>query len=275
MDFQPQFIVAGLLPLLARGVVRVMPRKWRKHRRVAGLGLWGSAKELRRHFDDTEQAKDRHTHWVAIEGASAILTRLVIPCPPKKASSEIWRTFLAHIVTAAVDGDASRGRAVLSRPDWKSLDDHSGFAERSPAPASIGDQTGPSEVSVEERIFTSKTAAELFASIEHLTQLEMERVIAPHIGKWIRVQSVIQDMRSDDDFVVVWIGGKFEPTPVLSFEKDAWSARLETMSRGTPLAACGRIQKIGLMAMVLVDCEIVDVEGENDTFRRPSPRRAE
>ena len=127
----------------------------------------------------------------------------------------------------------------------------------------------------EERIFTTKTAGELFASVEHLTQLEMERVVAPHIGKWIRVQSVIQDMRSDGGFVVVWIGGKFQPTPILWFEKNAWSARLETMSRGSSLAAWGRIQKIGLMAMVLVDCEIVDVEGENDTFRCPSPRRSD
>ncbi len=250
-----------------------MPSKWRKHRRVAGLGLWGSTKELRRHFDDTEKTNDRHVHWVAIEGASAILTRLAIPCPPKDAGPEIWRAFLAHIVAAAADGDISTCRAVLSGHDWKSLDDYSGFGAPAPAPVSIGDRTGTPGVSVEERIFTSKTAGELFASVEHLTQLEMERVVAPHIGKWIRVQSVIQDILPESECLKVWIGQKFDPTPVLLFERDVWFAHLETMSRGHTIAACGKIQDIGLMAMVLRDCEIVDVEGENDTFRRPSPRR--
>ncbi len=124
----------------------------------------------------------------------------------------------------------------------------------------------------EERIYTTKTAGDLFSSVSDLTELEMQRFVQPHIGKWIRVQSVVQDMRTEGDFVVVWIGQKFDPTSVLWFEKDAWLARLETMSLGHNLAACGRIQKIGLIAMTLVDCEIVDEVGENDAFRRPSTR---
>ena len=103
----------------------------------------------------------------------------------------------------------------------------------------------------EERICTTKTAGELFASVVDLTGLEMQRLVQPHIGKWIRVQSVIQDMRPEGEFLVVWIGHKFEPTPVLWFERDAWFAHLETMSRGHTLAACGKIQAIGLMSMVL------------------------
>lgn len=124
----------------------------------------------------------------------------------------------------------------------------------------------------EERIYTTKTAGELFASVVDLTELEMQRFVQPHIGKWIRVQSVIQDMRREGEHVVVRIGHWFEPTPVLRFSKDPWFNRLETMSRGHTLAACGKIQFIGLMAMVLVDCEIVDTEAENDAFRSVSGR---
>ena len=124
----------------------------------------------------------------------------------------------------------------------------------------------------EKRSFTTKTAGELFASVVDLTELEIQRFVQPHIGKWIRVQSVIQDMRREGEFVVVQIGYWFEPTPVLRFSRDPWFARLETMSRGHTLAACGKIRAIGLMAMDLVDCEIVDVEGENDAFRLVSRR---
>ena len=128
------------------------------------------------------------------------------------------------------------------------------------------------DVVEEERIFTKRSAGELFASAVEMTELQMEHFVKPHIGKWIRVQSFIQDMRTEGAFVTVWIGGKFEPTPILQFQKDVWLGHLETMRRGEILAACGKIQSVGLMTMVLVDCEIVDVEGENDAFRRPSPR---
>ena len=263
MDFHPQIILSDLFRPLARGAVAVMPSKLRRYRWIAGLGLWGSAKELRRHFDDTEQTKDRHTHRVAIEGASAVLSRLAIPCPPNDADPEIWREFLSHIILPAAGCDISRCRAMLNELGWTSPDAPPEFAAPSPEPAS----------SVEERIFTSQTAAELFASVEHLTQLEMERVVAPHIGKWLRVQSVIQEMTEDELFLYVTLGTWAEPNPVLRFNKEGWESILETMSRGQTLAAHGKIHSIGLMRMRLTSCEVVEEEGENESFRLPDPGR--
>lgn len=128
----------------------------------------------------------------------------------------------------------------------------------------------PTNPDSEKRICSPRAAAELFAGVVGLTELEMERVVAPYIGKWIRVQSVIQDIWSDDNFLYVRLGLWFEPTPILRFEKEMWKSHLEMMSKGDSLASCGKIVSIGLLAMKLIDCEIVDIEGDNESFRRPS-----
>ena len=130
-----------------------------------------------------------------------------------------------------------------------------------------------SEVGQEERVFTERTAGELLASVIDLTEIQIERFAEPHIGKWIRVQSDVQDMSQDNSFLYVRLGVRLGLTILLQFEKGIWAARLETMSRGDTLAACGKIWKIGLLGIVLTDCEIVDVEGENESFRRSSARR--
>ncbi len=46
----------------------------------------------------------------------------------------------------------------------------------------------------EKRIYTQRTAAEIFAAIENMTGVEIDRFAEPHIGKWIRVQSVVRDI---------------------------------------------------------------------------------
>ena len=74
----------------------------------------------------------------------------------------------------------------------------------------------------EERVFTERTAGELFASVVDLTELEMKRFAEPHVGKWIRVQSVIQEMREDDLFLYVTLGLWTEPCPRLQFDKGIW-----------------------------------------------------
>ena len=241
VDFAPHLVIPGIFQLLVRSAVRVMPSQWRKHRWVAGAGLWGSEKELRRCFDDTEVDKDRDVHWVAIEGAWAILGQLYIPAPPKEAGPATWRPFLAHIVAAAKDGDATKARAVMSRPEWRSLDDHSGFGE--PSPAFIGDQPGTPKASTEkprpeERIFTAGTVGEILAPIGDLTSLGIQQRAEPHIGKWIPVQSTIKDIEPFERSFRVTIGkNKFAPDVFLWFERDKWEPLLETMSRGKRIAA--------------------------------------
>lgn len=270
MDFQPQFMLAGVFPSLARGVVRVMPSQLRKGRRIGGLGLWASEKKLKEYFDDTEQNNDRHTHWVAIQGASAMLTRLHVPCPPVAAGPEIWRAFLAHIVAAASDGDITGSRSVMNKAEWASIDDYSGFGAPSPSPPTVGHQPGPPGVSIEERVFIPRTAGEIFQAVGPLTDIGVEQYANPLLGKWLRVQSQVRNMAQDPNFFYVMLGRKFDQMPYLRFRKAQWGGHIEVLAQGNRLAAIGKITKIDQMTIYMDECEAVELEGEDDTLRLPS-----
>ena len=270
MDFQPQFILAGIFPWLARGVVGMIPIRWRKYRRIGGLGLWASEKRLKEYFDDTEQNNDRHAHWVAIQGASATLTRLHVPCPPVEAGPEIWRAFLAHIVDTASDGDITRSRSVMNGAEWASIGDYSGFGAPAPSPPTIGPQPGPPGVRIEERVFIPRTAGEIFQAVGPRTDIGVEKYAEPYIGKWLRVQSQVRNMAQDPSFFYVMLGRKFEQIPYLRFRKAQWSKHIEALDQGDRLAAVGKITKIDQMTIYMDECEAVELEGEDDTLRLPS-----
>ena len=125
----------------------------------------------------------------------------------------------------------------------------------------------------QERIHTARTAGEIFHSIIKLSDIGVDKYAQPHIGKWIRIQSVIRNMSQDEQFVYVMLGKWFDPMPVLRFARSKWSPALETMDVGDRLAAEGKITKIEHLTMYLDVCEIVDLGGKDDTLRRPSANR--
>ena len=117
-----------------------------------------------------------------------------------------------------------------------------------------------------KKIYTERTAGEIFSEVAKLTDMEMKRFAQPHLGKWIRVQSVVTDIMCDDNFFCVDIGGKLGPYARLRFVKERWPS-IETMRRGDRLAAEGKIKEIGLMVMYMDCCERVELRDEDDSFR--------
>ena len=273
MTVEASFSLTALGALLARLCLRLLPNWFRRGRGISNALFFAHAKELKDKFNDMGSPHDRHDEWLAIQRAAIILRRLEIPHPSNAARPEVWRAFLPEIIHAAEDGNVTQARAVMSRDVWKSATIPSDFAAPSPPPNLTVQPSEPPE-NPGERTYTSRTAGELFSAVVGLTSLEMERFARPHVGKWIRVQSVIQDMWTDNNFLYVRLGLWFEPTPILCFRKGIWRSRLETMSRGDSLAACGKIAKIELLGMVMTDCEIVKTEGNNESFRRPSTNDA-
>ena len=45
-----------------------------------------------------------------------------------------------------------------------------------------------------KKIYTERTAGEIFSAVGELTDMEMRRFAQLHLGKWIRVQSVVRDI---------------------------------------------------------------------------------
>ncbi len=129
--------LSGVVAPLVSFVVRMMPKCVRKYRPFSFVGLWADARALRQHFDYTDAKYDRHIHLIAIEGASSILGRLDIPHPEKKMGPNVWRAFLAPIVSAAEQGDIKRARAVMSNEEWGFMWARPNFGTTSTPPPSI------------------------------------------------------------------------------------------------------------------------------------------
>ena len=235
--FEAQFSLVGVLPVLARVVLCIMPRAWQKRQVASRIGLWAHTAALQQHFEATESDQDEHTHLVAIQGSAAILERLAIPHPCRKAGPDVWRPFLALIVIAAGKSDIQAARVA---------------SEKSKVP-----------------IFTARTAGELFAAVsaEDMTSIEVESCARPHIGKWIRIQSIVRDISSGENNYYVMLGDLHDPIPFLTFSKDELGEHIETMKKGDRIAAVGIITRITPTGRDLDSCKIVDFSGENDTFR--------
>ena len=118
----------------------------------------------------------------------------------------------------------------------------------------------------EKRIPTQRTVAEIFAAIENMTGAQIERFAEPHIGKWIRVQSVVRDITQHDGFFYVMLGKRFDPVLYLAFSKARWS-RIETMVQGDRIAAEGQIHEIEVFALYLDRCELVELGEKDDILR--------
>ena len=118
------------------------------------------------------------------------------------------------------------------------------------------------------RIYTQRSAVEILTAVRELTSVEVEQYARPHLGKWIRMQSIIKNISFyGDDKVCVTLGHWFDPRLMLIFAKNEWWSRLETMNKGDRLAAVEMISRIGSNDLDLDQCEIVKLATEDDIFR--------
>ena len=127
-------------------------------------------------------------------------------------------------------------------------------------------ESHPQAESDEPKIYTVRTAAEIFSAVENLTGIEIEKFAQPHLGKWIRVQSVVKDIYPGENDFHVLIGEGFL-TVSLKFAKEKWPS-IETMTKGDRLAAEGKITKIRSATISLDCCEMVELQDEDDSLRQ-------
>ncbi|MDE0031956.1 MAG: hypothetical protein OXU75_02280 [Deltaproteobacteria bacterium] len=123
----------------------------------------------------------------------------------------------------------------------------------------ISMETEKHEETAEERVFTQRTASELIALQGSMTESEIDRLMEPHIGKWIRVQGVIRNISTVRDSYLVVITLPIDEIISLEFPRDDVSS-IGTMTKGDHLAAIGRIAKMRPSRLHLDDCEQVELQ---------------
>ena len=123
----------------------------------------------------------------------------------------------------------------------------------------------------EERVYTARTAGEFFAAVGNMTNLEIDNLIQPHLGKWLRVQNVINNIVPGDGYFVVTLGPKFSQMPYLRFARSDANSVIETMKRGDRIAVEGRIVGLNHMMLEMDCCEIVALQEKDDVLRLPKP----
>lgn len=108
----------------------------------------------------------------------------------------------------------------------------------------------------ERKIYTLRTAQELFDEFKNRTDMEAQRLLQPHIGKWLVVEDVVKNVLEQDRSIAVLVGKRLGPTICLVFEKD-WQQQLETLREGDAIMAEGRISEVDSSAMYLSNCEML------------------
>ena len=118
-----------------------------------------------------------------------------------------------------------------------------------------------------DRIYTARTAGEFFAAVGSMTNVQIDNFIRPHLGKWLRVQSVIMNINQDDNFFYVALGRKFDPMPHLRFVREN-STVFDTMKQGDRIAVEGKITGLDHMMLYMDCCELVDLQEKDDVLRQ-------
>lgn len=119
-------------------------------------------------------------------------------------------------------------------------------------------------LSPESRVYTPRTASEIFESIHELTSLETERFTRPYIGMWLRIEGDILNVYGHTDIVSLSvetpeIQDKYLGMKQISlcFDKGQWLQHFETAKKGDSVLAVGKFKTIDRWEIVLEDCELI------------------
>jgi hypothetical protein len=127
--------------------------------------------------------------------------------------------------------------------------------------------TGPAFPAVPtkvERVYTDTTPAELFAlgNTPNLTGAERALLLVPHLGKWLRIEGVVDDVDPQAGFVLVTIGrGVTDPvTPLMFATFGSDLDRVTALRKGAGIRLAGKFTRISSMnvAVVLDECELLN-----------------
>ena len=95
-----------------------------------------------------------------------------------------------------------------------------------------------------DRVYTNRTLGEIFNSIQDCTSMQINSIVRPHIGKWLKVNYIVKDVQEYSDEISISVEGSIDKGIFLRFQKKLWKATLETVKEGDRLIAEGTIGKI-------------------------------
>jgi hypothetical protein len=103
------------------------------------------------------------------------------------------------------------------------------------------------------------TPKSLTAFYEGKTQLEGDRAVAPFKGKWIKISAQIKDIGSSTIGTgsLMITASDESPMSVLMVFSREWDTRLSILGRGDRITVIGMIRAIGVLVVILDECELV------------------
>jgi hypothetical protein len=113
---------------------------------------------------------------------------------------------------------------------------------------------------VDRRIWVNQSLKELSSLRQGDTTLITDRLVAPYLGKWIKVDGSIENIMEGYQSVVVFLSVPKEFTRHfnlgLRFSKD-WEQYLNHLRKGESLIAAGKIVEISSGSIELQNCEVL------------------
>jgi hypothetical protein len=110
-------------------------------------------------------------------------------------------------------------------------------------------------------VFISETPAYLMHLGEDLMSVQRDRLIAPYIGKCIRLSGQIDDIGQVSGLIFVYFSSTALFGHRLEFDKAKWADRLLLLSKGTNITAACKIAQIYARRLILDNCELESIEG--------------
>lgn len=109
------------------------------------------------------------------------------------------------------------------------------------------------------RLPVGRTPKQLVALTTTMTQLQVDQVIAPLLGNWMRVSGSVRSVEREAlDRIIVSFADPDQWVYLLYFEGKSWKARLSVVQRGDHLDVMGQLSGVGSWGIRLQHCEIVD-----------------
>jgi hypothetical protein len=145
-------------------------------------------------------------------------------------------------------------RTIPLIPDQKLAE---GELAHNTVPGDAGDTPPPPRHG--ERIFLPDdiTPEYLSCLYNNHTQLQVDALAAPYLGKWMKLSGSVHDIERqylDRYTVTLWVSGR-RKLSTLTFQKE-WKDRVSILKRESDVTAIGRLRAIYKDGLALEDCEL-------------------
>lgn len=146
-------------------------------------------------------------------------------------------------------------RPSVGSTDVAATESSPGASSPSTSQATATQKTGEAE----KQIMVSVPIGQLIDSVADHTMAEADRLMAPYIGKWIRVSGLVDDVTEEAAYWLVFIQlPESHRLVALSFNTQTSMNQVSVLRKGEQLNVLGKIKKISSVGTpTLSNCEIV------------------